>query len=97
MYAKGKWSKSILQDVLYVLDLHRNLLSISHLACCGTEVCFVGEACHIYNKSKSLILKGNLCNDLYVMCMQVDGPIAAKVTVLNAHPEEATSIYALTT
>ena len=31
------------------------------------------------------------------MCMQVDGPVAAKVTVLNMHPEEATSIHTLTT
>jgi hypothetical protein len=97
MYAKGKWSKSILQDILYVPDLHRNLLSVSHLACCGTEVRFVSEACHIYDKSKSLILKGNLRNDLYVMCMQVNSPIVAKVAVLNAHPKEATFNHALTT
>ena len=90
MYAKGKWSKSILQDVLYVPDLYGNLLSISHLARRSAKVHFVGEACRIYDKSKSLMLEGNLRNDLYVMRMQVDGPVAAKVAVLNTHPEEAT-------
>src|SRR6266851_8712042 len=70
MNAKGKWITSILQDVLYVPDLSTNLLSVSHLAHHGTEVCFIGEACRIYNKGKSLILKGKLCNDLYIMQMQ---------------------------
>jgi len=82
MHAKGKWVRSVLQDALYVPDLHGNLLSVSHLARRGTEVPFVGEACHVYDKAKSLILEGKLRNDLY-MHMQVDGPVTAKVTVLD--------------
>ncbi len=69
MNAKGKWITSILQDVLYVPDLSTSLLSVSHLAHHGTEVCFIGKACCVYNKGKSLILEGRLCNDLYIMQM----------------------------
>jgi len=58
MYANGKWVKSVLQDVLYVPDLHGNLLSVSHLARRGAEVRFLGESCHVYNQWKSLILEG---------------------------------------
>ena len=49
MFAKGKWVKSVLQDVLYIPDLHSNLLSISHLTQCGTKVHFLRENCHVYN------------------------------------------------
>jgi len=73
MFANRKWAKTILQDVLYVPDLHSNLLSVSHLAHHGTEVRFIGEHCHIYDRQKSLILKGALHNNLYVMRIQVDG------------------------
>jgi hypothetical protein len=58
MFAKGKWVKSVLQDVLYVPDLHGNLLSVSHLIWCGAEVHFLGESCDIYDHWKSTILKG---------------------------------------
>jgi hypothetical protein len=58
MFAKGKWVKSVLQDILYILDLHSNLLSVSHLAWHGTEVHFLGENCHVYDCQKSIILEG---------------------------------------
>jgi len=67
MFANSKWINSVLQDILYMLDLHGNLLSVSHLACCGAKVHFLGEDCHIYNRRKSLILEGGLCNNLYVI------------------------------
>ena len=89
MFAKGKWVKSVLQDVLYVLDLHGNLLSVSHLARRGAEVRFLRENCHIYDQQKSIILKGRLRNDLYVMHMQVDGPVTAKLAVLDTLPKDA--------
>jgi hypothetical protein len=78
MNAKGKWVTSALQDVLYMPNLSTNLLSVSHLACCSAEVRFVGEACHVYDKGKSLVLEGKLHNDLYIMHMRPDGPIMAR-------------------
>ena len=69
MFVNRKWVKTVLQDMHYVSDLYSNLLSVSHLACQGMEVQFVGKHCHIYNRQKSLILKGALCSNLYVICI----------------------------
>jgi hypothetical protein len=89
MHAKGRWITSVLQDVLYVPDLSANLLSVSHLARRGAEVCFVGEACHVYDKTKSPILEGKLRNDLYIMRMHADSPVMAKMVTLASRPEDA--------
>ncbi len=99
MFARGKWVKSILQDVLYVSDLHGNLLSVSHLTHCGAEVRFLGEDCHMYNKRKTLVLEGRLRNDLYIMCMQINSPVTAKLTILDTHSKDASQppSFALTT
>jgi hypothetical protein len=77
----------VLQDVLYMLDLYGNLLSILHLACCSTKVCFLREGYHIYNQQKSLILKGGLCNNLYIIKLQVSGPIlvTTNVAIFDTH------------
>jgi hypothetical protein len=99
MNAKGKWVTSILQNVLYVPDLSTNLLSVSHLARRSAEVRFVGEACYVYDKGKSLVLEGKLRNDLYVMQMRPDGPIMAKVVTVASNPENTfdPSAHVLTT
>jgi hypothetical protein len=99
MNAKGKWVTSILQDVLYVPDLSTNLLSVSHLTRHSAKVCFIGEACHIYDKGKSLVLEGKLRNDLYIMQMRPDGPITAKVVTVASNLENTfkPSAHALTT
>jgi len=89
MFANGRWINSVLQDILYVLDLYGNLLSISHLVQCGTEVCFLGEACQVYDQHKSLILEGGLRNNLYVMNMQVTDYITANVAQLSPHLMDA--------
>ena len=89
MHAKGRWITSVLQDVLYVPDLSANLLSVSHLARCGAKVHFVGEACHVYDKTKSPILEGKLRNDLYIMRMHADSPVMAKMVTLASRPEDA--------
>ena len=49
IFAKGKWVKSVLQDILYISNLYGNLLSISHLMHHSTTVHFLSENCHIYN------------------------------------------------
>jgi hypothetical protein len=63
-------------------DLHGNLLSISHLARCGAKVLFSSKACQVFNHCKSLILKGGLHNNLYIMNMQVANYVTANVTSL---------------
>jgi hypothetical protein len=83
MLANGKWINSILQDVLYVPDLYGNLLSVSHLAWHGTKVRFLGKACQVYDQRKYLILEGGLCNNLYVINMQVTNYITANMAHLS--------------
>jgi hypothetical protein len=90
MHAGGKWITSVLQDVLYVPELSTNLLSVSHLARCGAKVHFVGKTCRVYDKTKTLILEGQLRNDLYIMRMHVDGPVTAKVATTVPHPKNGT-------
>ena len=85
MLAKGKWINSILQNVLYVPDLYGNLLSISHLVWHSMKVHFLGEACQVYDQHKSLILVGGLCNNLYIMNMQVTDYVTANVAMLSPH------------
>jgi len=85
MFANSKWINSVLQDILYMPDLHGNLLSVLHLACCGAEVHFLGEDCHIYNRRKSLILEGGLCNNLYVIKLQVSGTVTANIAMFDSH------------
>jgi hypothetical protein len=89
MHVRGMWITSILQDVLYISDLSTNLLSVFHLACHSTKVCFIGEACYTYNKAKLLILEGKLRNDLYIMQMHVDGLVIAKIATLTLLLENA--------
>jgi hypothetical protein len=85
MLANGRWINSVLQDILYVLDLYGNLLSVSHLAWRGAEVCFLSEACQVFDQRKSLILEGGLRNNLYVMNMQVMDYVTANMAQLSPH------------
>ena len=85
MFANGRWINSILQDILYVPDLYRNLLSVSHLVQRGTKVCFLGEACQVYDQRKSLVLEGGLHNNLYIINMQVIDYVTANVAQLSPH------------
>jgi hypothetical protein len=62
---------------------------VSHLVHRRAEVRFLSEDCHIYNKHKSLILKGSLRNNLYVMRMQVNGPMSAKLAIVDSDPKDA--------
>jgi hypothetical protein len=64
--------------------------------CCGTEVHFLSKNCPVYNKHKSLILEGRLCNNLYVMCMQINGPITAKLAVINSDLRDVIELPILT-
>ena len=90
MFAKGRWINSVLQDILYVLDLYGNLLSISHLMRHDAKVCFLGEDCHVYDQCKSLILEGGLCNNLYIIKMQVANLVATNIAILDTHSIDAT-------
>jgi len=88
MHANGKTHPTVLQDILYVPELHRKLLSISQLTCRGTEVHFVTNQCHILDQCKELVCKGNLHSNLYVMDMTVTLVDLAHIVTVDTFPAE---------
>jgi gag-polypeptide of LTR copia-type len=60
MHTGSQWIHAVLQDVLYVPDLHGNLLSVSHFDRCGHKVHFADHGCQLHDKSKNLICIGHL-------------------------------------
>jgi len=67
MHAEGKSLPMVLQDVLHVLELHSNLLSVLHFAKHSSEMQFVGEGCSILNQHKQVACKGDLRRSLYMV------------------------------
>jgi hypothetical protein len=74
MKAAGNWHPAVLQDVLYVPELHRNLLSVSQLACHGADICFTKGGCQIYDQNGALTCEGSLRRNLYIMPVRVVAP-----------------------
>jgi len=87
MHAEGKSLPAVLQDILHVPELHSNLLSVSHFAKCGSEMCFVGEGCSILDQRKIVACEGDLRGNLYVMRITTL-PISesAHIAVLDSFP-----------
>jgi transposase InsO family protein len=83
MKAAGTWHHTVLQDVLYVPELHGNLLSVSQLARCGVDVRFAKGGCQIYDQRSTLTCEGSLHGNLYIMPVRV------------AMPEETTCVAVL--
>src|SRR5882762_6849211 len=67
MCADHKWNRAILQDVLYVPDLHGNLLSVSALTQHGAQVHFAPKSCEIRDKNSILTCVGHLEDNLYIL------------------------------
>jgi len=88
MHANGKTHPTVLQDILYVPELHRKLLSISQLTCRGTEVHFVTNQCHIWTSARNWCCKGNLHSNLYVMDMTVTLVDLAHIVTVDTFPAE---------
>ena len=83
MKAAGTWHHAVLQDVLYVPELHGNLLSVSQLARCGADVRFAKGGCQIYDQHGALTCDGSLHGNLYIMPIRVIAPEeSARIAVL---------------
>ncbi|KAA1475545.1 hypothetical protein DENSPDRAFT_783530, partial [Dentipellis sp. KUC8613] len=67
MRAAGETHKVILQDVLYVPDLHGNLISVSHLTKRGACVQFSESSCQIFDQAGILTCEGHLEDNLYIL------------------------------
>ena len=81
MKAKGQWNRAVLQDVLYIPELHGNLLSVSQLACHAANVRFAKGGCQIHDQRGVLTCKGSLCGNLYIMPIRVILAESARMAV----------------
>jgi hypothetical protein len=63
------WNDAILQDALYVPDLHGNLLSVPQLTRCGSDVLFSGDTCRLLMQHAETACLGKLQENLYIMDM----------------------------
>jgi gag-polypeptide of LTR copia-type/GAG-pre-integrase domain len=88
MYTGSQWIHAILHDILYIPDLHRNLLSVSHFDRRGHEVCFADHGCQLHDKSKNLICIGHLRGNLYTMDIKVAGTKTTHVAHIDEFPLE---------
>jgi hypothetical protein len=57
------WQRAVLRDVLYVPELHSNLLSVTHLTSRGYKVNFAGDTRLIYD---TLTCEGSRLDDIFV-------------------------------
>src|SRR6267142_74773 len=88
MYANGSSKPVVLQDVLYIPDLHGNLLSISHFTQRGIEIHFIDKGCLILDQHKDTICEGDPCGNLYIMQMATIVPDSACIAILDCFPTE---------
>ena len=65
-----------------------NLLSISHFACYGAEMCFKGKGCKLLNQHKEVTCVGHLRRNLYIMDMTVITNEHAKIAIVDHFPME---------
>jgi transposase InsO family protein len=77
----GSWQRTVIQNVLYVPELHGNLLSVAHLTRRGYDVLFSESGCKIYDTENDLVCEGSRHSDLYVLPVRVKGPHSARVAI----------------
>jgi Pol polyprotein/LTR polyprotein gag-polypeptide-like protein len=86
MQANQEWHHAILQDVLFVPDLHGNLLSVTHVTRCGANIQFVGQACHILDQQGNLTCEGCLQGNLYLMDIHTTVLESAQIACVEKFP-----------
>src|SRR5882724_4306336 len=89
MQANKKWNKIILQDALYVPELHGNLLSVSALAKRGARVQFSGRTCEIRDQADYTICIGQLDDNLYIVQARPYTPDSARITYADPLPSDS--------
>src|SRR5713226_5475972 len=77
----------ILQDVLYVPDLHGNLLSVGQLAKNGAQVNFLDNICTLRNRQGAILCKVKSHRNLFIM-PAATVPKSARVALLHTFPSE---------
>ena len=92
MRANGQWNNAVLQDVLFVPELNRNLLSVAHLTERGADIRFTGTECQLYTQLGHLTCSGQLRGKLYIMDMQTVVPETARIARVKSFPEEGNDL-----
>jgi reverse transcriptase-like protein/Pol polyprotein/gag-pre-integrase-like protein/integrase-like protein len=84
--ANQEWHCAILQDVLFVPDLHGNLLSVTHVTRHGANIQFIGQACHILDQQGNLTCEGHLQGNLYLMDIHTTVSESAQIACVKKFP-----------
>jgi hypothetical protein len=92
MHTRNEWNNIILQNVLYVSELHGNLLSISHLTNCGANVYFAEQGCHIHDPHGNVIYEGQQHQNLYLMDIYTVPLTSACIAIVESFPIEGDSL-----
>jgi hypothetical protein len=88
MHARNEWNDIILQNVLYVPELHENLLSISHLTDCGANVRFAGQGCHIHDPCRNIICEGQWHQNLYFIDIHTVPLASTHIAIVELFPAD---------
>src|SRR5216684_7481358 len=88
MHAAGKWNDVVLQDILFVPDLHGNLLSVAQLTSQGIEIRFKDHFCRVYSKEEILTSEGTRQGDLYIMDTKTMGITKAYTAEVDELPHK---------
>jgi Pol polyprotein len=84
---RDKWIDTILQEVLFVPDLHGNLLLVAQLTSCGMEISFIDDHCWILQWGQVTCLE--TCESgLYVMHIHTPGVMTAYIAATKDLPLE---------
>ena len=90
--AGTKWNKLVLHDVLYVPELHGNLLSVPQIVRYGAEVHFKGQECKVFNDAGLLIGEGSLQGNLFTICANVVNPPTTRIALFSTFPCEGEDV-----
>ncbi|TFY61846.1 hypothetical protein EVG20_g6900 [Dentipellis fragilis] len=91
MCAASETHKVILQDALYVPDLHGNLISVSHLTKRRARVQFLESSCQIFDQAGILTCEGHLEDNLYILDASTDAPETAYIATSLSAPSTPVS------
>ena len=86
MRANMQWHHEVLEDVLFVPDLRRNILSVPQLVDRGASLRFSENKCQLYNGRDQLICEGHSQGGLYLMDIQPTSPQASRISESDASP-----------
>ena len=94
--ARGKWHRAVLQNLLYVPDLHGNLLSVKQLVDQGNSIRFTENGCQLLDQQGTVFCEVKHTGSLYPLPIRVMMPNSARVAIaqLDHFPSEGEVVHA---